>query len=188
MSSSSDLGKGGKPKVQHDKAKAAALELMASRLAQLRRSAEEYPQRAYVVLSIDGLGYKDNDGTFTTKKPSMLKGRAGSYHGDFREQFWITVGTGEGFSQRTLVCISNPVFFKDGDTSSKKSKLVGGHDPIVNVGDYVFLEQAAGLACYETGAGRGCLESRPEVYSDLYAVLPKKEAREWIKAGLLRMV
>lgn len=185
--SSSELGKGGKPKVHHDKSKTAVMELMSSRLEEIRRNAEAYPTRAYVVLSIDGLGYKDNDDSFTTKKPATLKGKAYSIHADFREQFWITVGTGPEFSQRFLVCVSNPVFFKDGDATSKKAKLLGGHDPILKVGDYVFMREAQGQATFLSAAGRGFTETRHETYYDLYAILPKQDAREWIASGLLRM-
>ena len=185
------LAKGGKPVVAHDKARSALTELMSSRLEEIiaARSAFREDQRACaaeVILSIDGLGYKARDGSFSKKKPEKSKGKSSHHFDDrsFLEQFYITVGCGPGFARTRLVCVSNPAFFKD----VAKGKLLGGHDPVIKPGDYVFTKEAEGQATCTvvSGSGRysGVMEQTSIVYSDLHAVIPKADVKEWIAKGL----
>jgi hypothetical protein len=191
------LSKGGKPKVQHDKARSAFTELMSSRLEELIASRAAYSRpedRAFgacVVLSIEGNGYQAPDGSFSAKKPGKTKGKS-SHHYDersFLEQFYVTVGHGPGFERTSLCCVSNPVFFKDGEgPGTKKPKILGGHDPIIKPGDFVFMREASGSATVTTvaGSGRwsGCTEQSAIRYCDLFAVLPKEDLKEWTAKGL----
>lgn len=185
------LAKGGKPVVAHDKARSALAELMTSHVEEIIAARAGYHEdqsavSAQVILSIDGLGYKAPDGSFSKKKPGKTKGKS-SYHFDersFLEQFYITVGCGAGFAKTRLVCVSNPVFFKD----VSKGKLLGGHDPVLKPGDYVFTKEAQGAATCTviSGAGRysGICEQNAITYSDLYAVIPKEQVKDWIAKGL----
>lgn len=194
-----DLAKGGKPKVQHDKARGEFLALMAERLEEIRHSRDEWreDQRyvgAQVILSIEGLGYQTRDGTFSEKKPGKTTGKSATHYDErsFLQQFYITVGMGPGFARTRLVCVSDPRFFRAGEgPGSKKPKILGGHDPVLKVGDFVFTRQAEGAATHSVAAGVGrwsAIEQSTVSYSDLYAVLPKADAREWISSGFLRMV
>lgn len=190
------LVKGGKPKVQHDKARSAFTELMSSRMEELIASRASYRPEdrsfgACVVLSVEGNGYQAPDGSFSTKKPGKTKGKS-SHHYDersFLEQFYITVGFGPGFARTSLVCVSNPAFFKDGEgPGTKKPKILGGHDPVIKPGDFVFMREATGSATVTTacGGGRytGCTEQSSITYRDLFAVLPKEDVKEWMAKGL----
>lgn len=196
-----ELGKGGKPIAVKDKARAEFLALMADRLTRLRHSRDKYRPEdqhltAEVILSVDGMGYVDPlTSQFTDKKPAATKGKSASHFSaaSFIPQFFITTGFGPGFAHTRAVVVSNPIFFKDGDSTSKKAKILGGHDPVFKVGDFVFLQSAEGTASYTTFAGRGATETHAVSYLDLYAVLPKAEAGDWIRPqadgspGFLRM-
>jgi hypothetical protein len=193
------LGKGGKPVMVKDKARAEFLAVMAARLDEIRHSRDAYRPEdqhvgAEVILSIEGMGFQDpTTREFTTKKPGATKGKSAHHYSaaSFVEQFYITVGSGPGFAHHRLVVVSNPIFFKDGDASTKKAKILGGHDPILKVGDFVFTKSNEGGATYasSTGSGRfsGVTEYLAMTYSDLYAVLPKADATEWIKSGFMLM-
>ena len=177
--------------VAHDKARSALAELMTSRVEEIiaARAVYREDQRAVtaqVILSIDGLGYKTREGTFSTKKPAKSKGKSSHHYDDrsFVEQFYITVGCGAGFAHTRMVCVSNPVFFKD----VSKGKLLGGHDPVLKPGDYVFTKEAEGSATCTviTGSGRftGVQQQQAITYSDLHAVIPKDQVKDWIAKGL----
>jgi hypothetical protein len=189
------LAKGGKPKVQHDKARSAFTELMSSRMEELIASRAAYRPEdrsfaACIVLSVEGNGYQARDGSFSAKKPGKSTGKS-SHHYDersFLEQFYITVGYGPGFERSMLVCVSNPAFFKDGEgPGSKRPKILGGHDPVIKPGDFVFLREASGSATVTTAAGIGrwsAMEQTSITYNDLFAVLPKEDLKEWVAKGL----
>ncbi len=193
-----DLAKGGKPKVVKDKARTEFEALMASRLEEIRSSRAAFrPEDRYVgaqvILSIEGNGYMTREGTFSDKKPGKSKGKS-SHHYDersFLEQFYITVGYGPGFERTKLVCVSNPVFFRAGEgPGTKKPKILGGHDSVLKIGDFVFTRQAEGAATCTVSAGVGrwsAMEQNTITYSDLFAVLPKADAGDWIREGFLRM-
>jgi hypothetical protein len=189
------LGKGGKPVVEKDKARAVFLATMAARLDDVRHSRDKYRPEdqhltAEVILSVDGMGYVDPlTGQFTEKKPAATKGKSASHYSaaSFIPQFFITTGFGPGFARTRAVVVSNPIFFAGGDATSKKAKILGGHDPIFKVGDFVFLQGAEGTATYTTSAGRGARETHAVHYLDLFAVLPKAEAGDWITSRFLRM-
>lgn len=189
------LGKGGKPIVVKDKARAEFLAEMARRLDYVRHSRDAYRPEdqhliAEVILSIDGMGYVDPfTSQFTEKKPAATKGKSATHFSaaSFIPQFFITVGFGPGFARTRAVVVSNPIFFKDGDATSKKAKILGGHDPVLKVGDFVFVQDAEGTASYTTFAGRGATETHAVSYIDLFAVLPKAEAGDWITSRFLRM-
>ena len=196
-----ELGKGGKPIVVKDKARAEFLALMAARLDYVRHSRDKYRPEdqhltAEVILSIDGIGYVEPyTHQFTEKKPAATKGKSSSHFSaaSFIPQFFITTGSGPGFAITRAVVVSNPIFFKDGDATSKKAKILGGHDPVFKVGDFIFVQSAEGAAKYTTFAGRGATQTHTMSYLDLYAVLPKAEAGDWIRPqadgtpGFLRM-
>lgn len=195
-SSSRSIAKGGKPKVQHNRAREIAVAHSAAFLSEKKTYLEADPSgdsyvTAHTVLAINGWGYVSKEGVFTEVKPEKTKGKSAQFHDDYRPQFYITVGWGRGkdgqaFGNTVMVCVSNPIFFKDGNASSADAKLVGGHDPILKVGDYVFYDMKEGLATYTQTSGfwRGsaCLERSKEKYLDLIAILPREEARkDWIR-------
>lgn len=202
-----ELGKGGKVKVVHGKARAAAVAhseaVLAARKARLAEFADGY-ETAMLVLSVDGMGYIDRaTHSFTTEPPGATgaKVKTATRFSDTsdRPQFIITVGFGRKdgvpFGHTRCLIISNPIFFKDGDAVSKKAQLVGGHDPIIQAGKtYVFAQRKEGLATYTSAAGfyRGVAVSRDShmEYDDVVAFLDREEAKKeggWIKSKLLRI-
>jgi hypothetical protein len=194
-----ELGKGGKPVVVKDKARAEFLAVMAARLDEIRHSRDSYRPEdqhlpAEVILSIEGIGYMDPlTGQFSEKKPAATKGKSASHYSaaSFIPQFFITTGFGPGFAHTRAVVVSNPIFFRPGEgPGSKKPKILGGHDPVFKVGDFVFMRSGEGTASYTTSVGVGrwsATETSAVRYTDLYAVLPKAEAVPWIKERFLVM-
>jgi hypothetical protein len=202
-----ELGKGGKVKVVHGKARAAAVAhseaVLAARRARLADFADGY-ETAMLVLSVDGMGYIDREThAFTTEAPgatgAKVKTATRFSETSARPQFIITVGFGRKdgvpFGNTRCLVVSNPIFFKDGDAVSKKAQLVGGHDPIIQAGKtYVFAQRKEGLATYTTAAGfyRGmAMTDQAHVeYDDVVAFLDREEAKKeggWIKSKLLRI-
>lgn len=181
MSSGAALGKGGKAKAGRP-AKEVLEELMATRLAELK--AQSTPHPAKVILSIDGMGYQGIDGQFTDKKPGKTKGKSAHHYseGSFREQFYITIGFGRGFSGSRVVVVASPSFFKGGDVS--KGKLIDG---VINVGDYVFTKEAEGAATVSVAMSHGASSDLTVGYQDLYAVLHKPDVPAWVAEGKLYM-
>jgi hypothetical protein len=200
--SSSNLGKGGKPKVAHGAARAAAVAASDAYLVSLRERIARFEDghvKAQLVLEINGWGYCHR-GVFSTAPPAATTGAAASRTSDFRPQFYITVGYGRSedgtpFGNQRCLSVSNRLFFKEGEIGPR-AKLVGfgsREGPIINEGDYVFSEARAGLATYQSSAGRaGLMDTHQVLYEDVMAVLTRDQAKStgWIlpgNKGLMRL-
>lgn len=192
------LGKGGKVKVEHDKSRAAAVAVSEAYLEKLKKSHLTHATYsvAQLVLEVNGIGYIGGDGKFSEAHPEAtskhVKTATRTSADTYRPQFIITVGFGPGFSKQMCVVVSNPVFFKGGDATSERAKLVGGHSPIlVPQQTYVFSAPREGAATYTAAMGfRGETNQQSVVYNDMVAFLSREEAKEdggWIKSKLLRM-